>query len=81
MISSEMGWRMAQSKWKNKITISIGEDKGRIDFKEHPTGFQLMTAYIILGETIDFHFTGPERAQLALQVYERIQNVEEEHLI
>ena len=68
---------MAQSKWSNKITISIGEDKGRIDFKEHPTGFQLMAAYLILKETIDFHFTGPEQARLALEVYDRVENVEE----
>lgn len=68
---------MAQSKWSNKITISIGEDKGRIDFKDHPTGFQLMAAYLILKETIDSHFTGPEQAVLMSQVYDRIENVEE----
>lgn len=61
----------------NKITITIGDDKGKIDFKEHPTGFQLMTAYMILKEVLDFHFTGPEQARLALEVYERIENVEE----
>lgn len=68
---------MAASGLKNKITISIYDDKGKIDFKEHPTGFQLMTAYIILREALDFHFTGPEQARLALEVYERIENVEE----
>ena len=36
-----------------------------------------MTAYIILREALDFHFTGPEQARLALEVYERIENVEE----
>lgn len=61
----------------NKITITIKDNKGKIDFKEHPTGFQLMTAFLILKETIDFHFTGPEQAKLALEVYDRIENVEE----
>ena len=60
-----------------KITITIKDNKGKIDFKEHPTGFQLMAAYLILKETLDFHFTGPEQAQLMLDVYERIENVEE----
>lgn len=60
-----------------KITITIKDNKGKIDFKEHPTGFQLMTAYLILKETLDFHFTGPEQAQLALKVYGQIENVEE----
>ena len=68
---------MAASKLKNKIIISIFDDKGKIDFKEHPTGFQLMAAYLILKETIDFHFTAPEQAKLMLDVYERIENVEE----
>ena len=68
---------MAAQKWQNKITISIGEDKGRIDFKDHPTGFQLMAAYLILKETIDLHFTGSEQADLMRQVYDRIENVEE----
>ena len=68
---------MAASGLKNKITISIYDDKGKIDFKEPPTGFQLMTAYIILRDALDFHFTGPEQARLALEVYERIENVEE----
>lgn len=69
---------MAASKSKSqKITITISNDKGKIDFKEHPTGFQLMAAYLILKETLDFHFTGPEQAQLMLDVYERIENVEE----
>lgn len=36
-----------------------------------------MTAYLILKETIDFHFTGPEQTRLALEVYDRIENVEE----
>lgn len=62
---------------ENKITITIKENKGKIEFENHPTGFQLMTAYIILKEAIDFHFTGPEQARLALEVYERIENVEE----
>lgn len=61
----------------NKITITIKDNKGKIDFKEHPTGFQLMAAYLILKETIDFHFTGPEQAHLMLEVYERIENAEE----
>lgn len=68
---------MGVSGSKNKITISIGDNKGKIEFKEHPTGFQLMTAYIILKEMIDFHLTGPEQARLAVEVYERIENVEE----
>ena len=68
---------MAQSKLKNKITISIYEDKGKIEFKEHPTGFQLMTAKLILQETIDFNFTVREQTKLALRVYDEIQNVEE----
>ena len=52
-------------------------NKGKIDFKEHPTGFPLMAAYLILKGTVDFHFTGPEQAKLALEVYEKIENVEE----
>lgn len=73
---------MATSKSKkepadNVITITIAKDHGKIDFKNHVTGFELMTAYIILKENIDFHFTGPEQAKLALQVYDRIENVEE----
>ena len=60
-----------------KITISIKDNKGKIDFKEHPTGFHLMAAYLLLKETLDFHFTGPEHARLALEVYEKIENVEE----
>ena len=60
-----------------KITITIKDNKGKIDFKEHPTGFQLMTAYLILKETLDFNFTGPEQAQLALKVYGQIENIEE----
>lgn len=69
---------MAASKSKEqKITITIGDDRGKIDFKDHPTGFQLMAAKIILQEVLDFHFTGPEQARLALEVYERIENVEE----
>lgn len=61
----------------NKITITIKDNKGKIDFKEHPTGFQLMAAYLILKETLDFHFTSPEQANLALEVYSKIENVEE----
>jgi hypothetical protein len=61
----------------NRITITIKDDRGKIDFKKHPTGFQLMAAYLILKEVIDFHFTAPEQAKLALEVYERIENVEE----
>lgn len=69
---------MAASKSSGqKITITIKDDKGKIDFKEHPTGFQLMAAYLILKETLDFSFTGPEQAKLMLDVYERIENVEE----
>lgn len=69
---------MAVSKSKEqKITITIKDDKGKIDFKEHPTGFQLMAAYLVLKETLDFHFTGPEQANLALEVYSKIENVEE----
>ena len=72
---------MAATKLKNRITINIYDDKGEIKFKEHPTGFELMTAHLILKETLDFHFTGPEQAELALRVYREIQNVEEEHLV
>lgn len=61
----------------NVITIRIGEDKGSIDFKEEPSGFQLMAARIILQELLDFHFTMPEQAILATRVYDQIQNVEE----
>lgn len=68
---------MAQSKLKNQITIKIYEDRGSIDFKDEPSGFQLMAAKIILEELIDFHFTAPERAELATRVYNQIQNVEE----
>lgn len=73
---------MATSKSKkdpadNVITITIAKDHGKIDFKNHVTGFELMTAYLILKEHIDFHFTGPEQAKLAQQVYDRIENVEE----
>ena len=69
---------MAASKSNGqKITITIKDNKGKIDFKEHPTGFQLMAAYLILKETLDFRFTGPEQARLALEVYEKIENVEE----
>lgn len=68
---------MGTSKLKNKITISIYEDKGKIEFKEHPTGFQLMAAMLILQETIDFNFTAREKNELAVHVYDEIQNVEE----
>ena len=69
---------MAASKLKEqKITITIKDNNGKIDFKEHPTGFQLMAAKIILQEVLDFHFTGPEQARLALEAYDRIENVEE----
>ena len=68
---------MAQSKLQNQITIKIFEDKGSIDFKSEPSGFQLMAAKIILDELIDFHFTAPEKAELAIRVYNQIQNVEE----
>ena len=60
-----------------KKTITFKGDKGKIDFKEPPTGFQIMAAYLILKETLDFHFTGLEQARLALEVYEKIENVEE----
>ena len=77
-ISSGKGLKMAVSKSKSqKITITISNDNGKIDFKEHPTGFQLMAAYIILQEVLDFHFTGPEQARLTLEVYEKIETVEE----
>ena len=72
-----MGWKMAQSKLKNKIIISIYEDKGKIEFKEHPTGFQLMAAKIILQENLDFNFMARDQVKLALRVYDEIQNVEE----
>ena len=36
-----------------------------------------MAAKIILQEFLDFHFTQPEQAQLAVKVYNQIQNVEE----
>ena len=69
---------MAASKSKEqKITITFKDDRGKIDLKEHPTGFQLMAAYLILKETLDFYFTGPEQARLALEVYEKIENVVE----
>lgn len=68
---------MAQSKLRNKITISIYEDKGKIEFKEQPTGFQLMAAKLILHESIDFNFTAREQAKLAMRVYDEIHNVEE----
>ena len=61
----------------NTITVKIWEDKGSIDFKADPSGFQLMAAKIILQEFLDFHFTQPEQAQLAVRVYNQIQNVEE----
>ena len=64
----------------NVITIRIGEDKGSIDFKEEPSGFQLMAARIILQELLDFHFTMPEQAILATRVYDQIQNVEEVYI-
>jgi len=69
---------MAASKSKEqKITLTIKDNKGKIEFKEHPTGFQLMATYLILKEMLDFHFTGPEQARLALEAYEKIENVEE----
>ena len=66
---------MAQSKLRNQITIKIYENTGKIEFKNPPTGFELMTAKIVLEETIDFYFNGPEKAKLALQVYDRIEGL------
>ena len=68
---------MAQSKLRNQITIKIYEDTGKIEFKNQPTGFELMTAKLILDECLSFEFDAPYLAQLAVQVYQKIQNVEE----